>query len=201
MRRLTAAVSTTRGLAATLILMLAVGALTVGALAIFTDSQAVGGNSFTAGTIDISVTPSTSIVSYSGNMAPGDSVTDDAVVQNGGNLQLRYAISSAATDADGKALKDGLTLAVRTADLVTLDGACNQFDGTSLYSGDLDGGTTGKIVGDAAQGSHTGDRTLNAGSSETLCFRVALPTAASDSYQGATTTATFTFSAEQTANN
>jgi hypothetical protein len=37
--------------------------------------------------------------------------------------------------------------------------------------------------------------------SETLCFRVNLPLATGNGFQSATTTATFTFDAEQTANN
>jgi hypothetical protein len=56
-------------------------------------------------------------------------------------------------------------------------------------------------VGDASQGSQAGDRSLDAATSEILCFRVSLPSSTGNAFQGATTTATFTFSAEQTANN
>lgn len=167
--------------------------------AVFTDTQAVGSNTFSTGTIDISTTPTSALVTLTG-MAPGDTATDDVVVTNGGTLQMRYAISSSATNADAKALKDQLTLTIKTADINTVDGACNQFDGTQLYSGDLDS-TAGKLVGDSAQGSQAGDRTLNASATETLCFRVNLPSASGNAFQNATTTATFTFDAEQTANN
>ena len=199
MHRIAAAFTTTRGLTATLVLVLALGTLSFGALAIFTDSQSVGANSFTTGTVDISTTPATALVSYS-NMAPGDSVTDDIVVANNGSLALRYALTSAATNTDAKALKDQLTLTIRAADLTTPLLPCDNFDGLALYSGDLDA-STGALVGDSPPGAQTGDRTLAAGASETLCFRVSLPSATGNAYQDATTTATFTFDAEQTANN
>ena len=57
------------------------------------------------------------------------------------------------------------------------------------------------MFGDVAQGFQAGDRTLIAGASENLCVLVALPLATGNAYQSATTTATFTFNAEQTANN
>ena len=42
-------------------------------LAVFTDSAAVGSNSFTTGTVDISTSPTSALVTYSG-MAPGDKI-------------------------------------------------------------------------------------------------------------------------------
>ena len=167
--------------------------------ALFTDSQAVNGNTFTTGTVDISTVPTTALVTFS-SMAPGDSITDDIVVTNAGSLQLRYAITSTATNTDAKGLKDQLTMVVKTIDVTTPATPCDNFDGTQLYSGDVDG-TTGAIVGDTTAGSQAGDRTLAASASETLCFRVSLPSTSGDAFQNATTTATFTFSAEQTANN
>ncbi len=168
-------------------------------VAVFTDSASVGSNSFTTGTVDISTSPASALVTYSG-MAPGDLVTNPLVVTNAGSLQLRYAISSSATSTDAKGLKDQLTLTIKTIDVTTPGVPCDNFDGTQLYSADLDG-TTGALVGSNAQGSQAGDRTLNASASETLCFRVQLPSSTGNAFQNATTTATFTFDAEQTANN
>jgi hypothetical protein len=42
---------------------------------------------------------------------------------------------------------------------------------------------------------------LAAGASEVLCFRVSLPLSTGDTFQGANSDATFSFAAEQTANN
>lgn len=185
------------------VLMLAAGML-VGApwavtQAVFDDSATIGSNTFTTGTVDISTSPTSALVSYS-TMAPGDSTTQSLTVTNGGTLALRYAISSSATNADSKALKDALSLVIKTVDVTTPGTPCDNFDGTQLSSGDLDG-TNGKLVGDSAQGSHTGDRTLSASGSDTLCFRASLGSSTGNAYQNATTTATFTFSAEQTVNN
>lgn len=171
----------------------------IGGYALFADQANVGANAFDTGTIDISTNPTSAVVTFSA-MVPGDSVTSDLVVTNAGTEQLRYAVTSTATNSDSKGLKDELDLTIRTIDVTTPDSPCNDFDGTSLYSGDLDSGAGGLLIGDPAQGADTGDRLLNASANETLCFRVELPSG-STGPQGASTTATFTFSAEQTANN
>lgn len=177
--------------------------LTVGVLAgapwaithaVFGDSTTVSSNEFTTGTVDISLSPASALFTVS-NMAPGDSTTASLAVSNLGSLDLRYAISASATNSDAKGLKDQLSLTIKTAGT-----SCSAFDGAELYTGDLDG-TAGKLVGDGAQGFNAGDRTLAASGSETLCFRVSLPLSSGNSYQNATTTATFTFDAEQTRNN
>ena len=193
--------TTGRKLATSLVVLLAFAAMVVvGTLAVFTDTQDVDANTFSTGTVDISTSPASALVTYSA-MAPGDSVTNPLVVTNSGSLGLRYAIRSVATNTDGKGLKDLLSLTIKTVDVTTPASPCNDFDGTTLYTGDLDDGTGGKLVGDAAQGADTGDRALTAGSSETLCFRVSLAIGTGNAAQGATTTATFTFDAEQTKNN
>jgi predicted ribosomally synthesized peptide with SipW-like signal peptide len=185
-----------RGLLALLMVGATFISLTGGmlSLAIFTDQQQVTGNDFTAGTIDISVAPATALLSAT-TLMPGDTVNGSAVVTNAGTAQLRYAITGIATNADGLGLASQMTVTIRE-----LGTSCAAFDGTQLYSGTVPY-ATGNLVGDPAQGADAGDRTLNAGVSETLCFRATLPLATGDAYQGAATTMTFTFAAEQTANN
>jgi hypothetical protein len=133
-------------------------------------------------------------------MMPGDSVTQALTVNNDGSAELRYAVSASATDLDGAALKDQLTLTIKTVDTTTPGVPCDDFDGTQLYSGDVDG-ATGALIGDNSQGVQAGDRVVAAGASEVLCFQVGLPLATGNSAQNASTDATFTFDAEQTANN
>ena len=186
--------------AASVLLVLVLGAAwSRDALALFTAQAAAGPTTFTSATVQLSITPAGVVLSFSG-MTPGDSVTNSAVVTNSGSAALRYAITASATNADGKALKDQLVLTVKTIDATTPGTPCDDFDGTQLYTGDLDS-TAGTLVGDSTQGSQEGDRTMSAAASETLCFRAALPLATGSSFEGATTTATFTFHAEQTANN
>jgi hypothetical protein len=168
-------------------------------MALFTDSQGVPGNGFTTGTVDLTTAPASAVVTLN-NMAPGDVTTNSLVVSNGGTLPLRYAITSVATNPDAKGLKDQLVLDVKTVDVTTPGVPCDNFDGTPLATGDLDG-VGGAIVGNAAQGAQAGDRVLAPGVNETLCFRVSLPLATGNAFQAATTTATFVFDAEQTSNN
>jgi predicted ribosomally synthesized peptide with SipW-like signal peptide len=186
--------------ASVLALLALAAVMSVGTLAVFTDQESNASNTFSTGTIDLTIAPTSALVTYA-NMLPGDSVTDDIVVTNAaGSAALRYAISATATNPDSKGLKDQLTLVIRTIDATTPATPCDNFDGTQLYSGDLDS-TAGKLVGDSAQGAQPGDRSLGVGASETLCFRVSLPSTTGSSHTSATTTATFVFDAEQTANN
>jgi hypothetical protein len=181
-----------RGLAA---LLLAMSLATVGAgafsLAVFTDTKSVGANAFTAGTIVLGVNPASALLTASALM-PGDNVNGTLVVSNTGTGQLRYAMTSSSTNTDNKGLAGQMTLVVKE-----LGSGCSTFNGNTVYTGSLDGAA----FGSSAQGAQTGDRTLNAGSSETLCFRASLPLSTDNTFQGATTTTTFTFNAEQTANN
>jgi hypothetical protein len=75
--------------------------------------------------------------------------------------------------------------------------SCAAFDGTTIYTGALSAAAFGSNVA----GAQAGDRTLAGAASETLCFRASLALASGNAFQGATTTTTFTFDSEQTANN
>jgi hypothetical protein len=171
--------------------MVGAGAYT---LALFTDSAASGGNAFVVGTLAIGVNPTSALITLSG-MVPGDSTTGTLTVSSTGSATLRYAMTTSATNPDGKALRDQMTLVVKTKDTNTA--GCSTFNGSQLFSGTLAAGA----IGDPAQGGQAGDRTLAGGANEVLCFRAALPGSTGNAYAGAGTTATFTFSAEQTANN
>ena len=110
------------------------------------------------------------------------------------------SVTTATSDNPSKGLDQALQLVVRTKDSDT--SGCANGNGTVLYTGDLAGtATSRKLIGDAASGSQSGDRALAVNGSEVLCFRVSLPLSASNAVAGANTTATFTFDAEQTANN
>jgi hypothetical protein len=174
-------------LAALLALALVTGSLSAAALslAVFSDSQAVTGNAFATGTIDISTNPTTALFSVSG-MMPGATSSGTIVVANAGTGALRYAISSAVVT--GPTLAGQLQLSVYAGATCT---------GTALYSGALDVAA----VGSATQGAQAGDRTLAGGANETLCFKADLPLSTGNSFQGTATDVTFTFAAEQTANN
>jgi hypothetical protein len=170
----------------------AVSILTIGAgsisLAQFTDNDSSTW-AFTTGTIDINANPA--VLTAVSGMMPGDQSTQALTISNDGSGDLRYAMSVTATNALGGALQ----LAVKAQDA---GGGCAAFSGaTVLAATTLNGAGWGSSV----QGFQAGDRNLAAGTNEVLCFRVSLPLTAADTLQGASSAATFTFNAEQTANN
>ena len=74
--------------------------------------------------------------------------------------------------------------------------------GSVLYGPADLGSTMGtNVIGDPATGAQAGDRTLAASGGDTLCFRVELPLATGNAFQGLTTTPSFGFESEQTKNN
>lgn len=192
-----------------LLALLAVGALVASlssvafSLAYFTSSATVGSNTFTTGTIVLTTTPATTLLS-AGSLMPGDTITAPLVVASTGTDDLRYSISASSTNNDTKAINSQILISIRAHDVA--GNTCTAFDGAQLYGG-LNGAaitatTMTAIVGNPAQGPHTGDRPLTHGTSETLCFRASLPlTVTATGYQNATTTYTFQFDAEQTKNN
>ena len=171
-----------------------------GALSVFTDTASVPSNTFTVGTVDISTSPASALVTYNG-MAPGDKVTQPLTVSNAGSLELRYAVTSQATNTDSKGLRAQLDLRIKSGVTTCTNGGFDT-DGTLLYgAADLGGDPAIDVIGDPTQGADSGDRTLAASGSEVLCFQVALPSSTGSAYQNATTTATFNFEAEQTSSN
>lgn len=168
-------------------------------LALFTDQVSVPGT-FSSGAVSIDDVKIAALTLSTAGMLPGDTVTDDVVVSNDGSAQLRYALSTSSTNADAKALRTVLTLTVKTIDVTTPATPCNDFDGTSVLAATVLGVNTAGF-GNPSPGAQAGDRTLATAASETLCFRVTLPSGTGNAFQSATTTTTFTFDAEQTANN
>lgn len=189
---------------ASLTLAIALATIAVSATgAIFTETDPVGANAFSTGTIDLGQNPATAVVA-AGDMAPGDETTGRVDVTNDGSLELRYAVTST-TDEDTLASQLDLWVWDETAEADAGD-TCDATPGsgvtTYLYERGVLGSTAGThVIGDPAQGDDGGDRVLAATTSEVLCFHVALPLNTGSTFEGTSTTATFTFEAEQTANN
>lgn len=173
---------------------LVVGAVWGSSMALFTDTADSGTATFTSGTVDITATDASTSLSVA-DMAPGDAATAPITIGNAGTLDLRYAMTSAATG--DTALRAALTVTVKTG-VTTCSNAGFSADGTQIATGDLDT----VAFGDSAAGAQSGDRSLAAGASEVLCVQVTLPTGTSGTApQGKTASATFSFAAEQTKNN
>ena len=172
-------------------LLVMVGAV-VAALGMASNAIWADSDTFTAGSLDIATTPTATLLNLN-LAAPGSSTGGVALpVQNLGTLDLRYAVMVYADNADGKALRDTLVLTVKTKTA----NPCTTFDGTTLYTGSLNP-TGGLVIGNPATGEQAGDRTLTAGTSEVLCFKVDLPATAPNNVQAVSTSAVLTFLAEQ----
>ena len=155
-------------------------------LAIFTDTDTTNGT-FAAGTINIESSPTLDMTVPP--LLPGDSVTGEVVIDNLGTGEFRYAMTTVASGDLAPALQ--LEIRDEGTDCATFDGNVVRANGAL--------GTA--AFGNPLTGNDTGDRVLAASGTETLCFQVTLPLATDNTYQGDTAAATFTFAAEQTANN
>jgi predicted ribosomally synthesized peptide with SipW-like signal peptide len=184
---------------------LAAAAALVGGLtnALFTDSDAVGSNTFDFGTINLTTSATSAIWPALSNGMPGDRATGSLTVTNAGSGQLRYAVTGANTNSTTAA---ALNLCIGLRGGGACDFPYHNTDGTNttltddtqLFSGILN---TSALIGSNAQGAQGGDRTLAPSTSENLCFAVVAPLSTANGLQGLTNTATFTLDSEQTANN
>ncbi len=190
-----------RRLLAFLTLAMLVGSITTTAfsLAAFTSAAAASG-SLAAGTVVItadghtgaSVDPVTFTISSGlSAMKPGDSATGKIVVQNAGNLDFTYGVTlaTAANPPAGSTNTNDLAAALslivtRTAgNLAT----CPATPSGTVYS-----------AGPGIAGTIFSGHALAATAQETLCLYVTWNSGANDNnYQGAGTTATFSFLATQ----
>src|SRR4051812_13408476 len=150
-------------------LALALVSVTTGAssLAIFTDQVNNTGNSFATGTIDLTVSPSTTFFSVS-NMMPGDVSRKAVTVTNAGSSQLRWSVDSVSTSGTGN-LQDQLDAQIG----VMSSSSCATWDGVSPAP--------------AATGSFASigwtNQTLTASASTNLCFRVSLPLSTGNAFR------------------
>ncbi|MCZ6788971.1 MAG: TasA family protein [Chloroflexi bacterium] len=147
----------------------------------------------TTGAVEISASPTSAALSFSG-MAPGDSVTRPLTVSNDGSLPLRYAVTSKTSD---ETLAAQLEMTIKTNVTDCNDEGFDR-DGDAVHGpGDL--GSIGglDVVGNPSLGPDPGDRALEAFASEMLCIRVSLPLSAGNAYQGLSTVSTLSFIAEQ----
>ena len=168
--------------------VLAAGGLAM-SLAVFARQTAVD-QTFSVGTISLGVAPAGTLITFAG-MVPGNEVDGVLTIQNDGTGDLRYAMTADATDPDGKHLRDALQLEVERRT------GCSGPVLEVVYSGPI----ATAAFGNPAAGGDPGDRTLGSGASEVLCFRATLPVGADSLLQGATTTTTLTFVAEQVSGN
>lgn len=108
----------------TLAVLLVAALAGIATYAWFTDSAAVSGNTFTAGTLNIDITNQTPTMPFEfTNLAPGDTVTGTITVKNTGTLPLQYYgyitidTQTAGQDGDGANLADVLEMTFTPTDV------------------------------------------------------------------------------------
>ncbi len=190
-----------------LVALMAIGGLAalLGAAsqAIWTDSDAVGGNDFATGSVDLTAADTPTPMWNVAAAAPGTIETGEITVTNVGTLELRYAVTGGNTDATlaaGINLRIGLKVGAGCDPYHNSDGTLiTLVDDVQTFAGTLD---TAVLMGSTNPGPDAGDRTLTVpAGSEVLCFSVVLPLSAANALQSLSNTTTFTFDSEQTLNN
>ena len=166
--------------------LLIIALCAVGTWAYFMDTETSTGNSLSAGTLDLSWTNQEGVpLPFNVDaMAPGDTTEARISVNNTGNLQLRYAMTTDVISGTPMANQ----LQCRLYDYQT---------SVELYNGPL----SEAHIGNAAQGQQTGDRIVNGSSQDHLAIEITLPASTGNEFQGLSTNVTFNFIAEQTTNN
>lgn len=175
--------------------VLALAALSVGSLgmtiALFTDTE-TDDSTLDTGTIILDAAKIDALDLTTTNMLPGDDIISAVEVENDGTGELRYDLTSSAVDTsspNGAALYSALTVEVREIDVDTV--GCGSFDGAVIQAVEILGATNDLSL----------DRVLASAASETLCIQVVLPSGTDNTFQDASSVVTFSFAAEQTANN
>jgi hypothetical protein len=164
--------------------------------AAFGDNVTVGVNELSSGTVDV-VIGSRSVEIVGANLAPGDRAVGTIEIVNNGTLPLRYALVSTAT---GDPLGQWLAWDLWSA---TTPGQCRRANspGDLLASRLVLGSSTPTdqlaVLGDVGVGLDPGDRTIEPGSSDTICLAVVFELDAPDTLQGRRFEQSFTVVAEQ----
>lgn len=166
------------------------GAVWAGTFATFTDS-ATSESTFSTGTVNMELNDDTTdaytFASLStSNMKPGDVKYATLKVENAGSIASTYTMTSAESEAalSGE-LQLGAVVGAATCDATGYAAAVTLGTGIVIATGDLSAAAIAT------------PRALGATVSETLCFKVELPSATLDAFQGLTTTSTFTFALTQ----
>jgi hypothetical protein len=178
--------------------VIALGSLSTGAF--FTDQTSVDSADITTGSVKINTNPTTAATLdfAATNMAPGDSAYKKLQVLNDGSLALRYSADGSASAALGGQLEVTVYMLPTAATACTAGSVAAL---TPLFAPAPLGTGPTQLFGNPATGADTGDQVLSAGSQDGLCIVATLPTTTGNAFQDTTTTLSFHFDAEQTANN
>lgn len=167
--------------------------------ALFTDATTVPGAAVDTSNVVLELAPTARVFSFT--LAPGESFVTPLTVSNNGPLALRYAVRGNSDAADANFIAPRLRFTAKTG-VTTCTTPGFAASGTVIAGPVTAASTTGtNVLGSPTQGGQTGDRVLGPGASEVLCLQTTLPADQRGDIGGRSTTVTYTFAAEQTANN
>ena len=174
---------------AALATVLAAAGLTVASGADFTATAANPANTFTTGTLAVANSHGNAAILNASDLRPGDPPVSGTVdIENSGSLSAEFTLTRGTpADSDaGNPLSDKLDLVVRDCGAFTQGGApaCGPADGVLVYSGTLAGMDDAEALGE-----------FDGGEQHRFRFDVALDASAGNVYQGATSSAAFTWDA------
>ncbi|WP_251153647.1 TasA family protein [Cellulosimicrobium sp. Marseille-Q4280] len=155
--------------------------------ALFTDSEPVTGNDFTAGWMDLTAGTQTSAISAS-DMAPGDAIARPLTLTNGGTVDLTWSASVGLADPSplGGVLH-AITFPVQDS------AQCD--DGTDLLPLLMADPTIRPVS--PVEPNATAPRSLAAGEQTTVCLVVLMQRSVSSEHAGGEAELTWTFDATQ----
>jgi hypothetical protein len=155
-------------------------------LAAYSDSATSANTEFSTGSVTLGINPSTALFNVT-SMKPGDVFYAPLTVTNNGTLAATYAMTASASNVDLKGLAAVMIGEVRKTPSATCNSTTFAASGTTVAANALG----------LALLATSAPRSLAAGASEYLCFQVTLPLSVLNATQGATTTASFTFTSTQ----
>lgn len=158
--------------------LLAAVALTVGSGATFVSSSTNTGNSYESGTLTQTNSKANSAIFSLSNVKPGDAVVGKVTITNSGSLPATFALAENATN--GFTTKSNLTLRITTTAAPSV----------TVWSGTFGALTT---AGPLALGEFA------AGEAREYVFTVTLASAADNTEQGKSASATYNWNATQLA--
>jgi predicted ribosomally synthesized peptide with SipW-like signal peptide len=166
-----------------------------GTFAYWTDDAAIGGGTFTSGTLDLQVNGSDSATTTTLGMSatpmvPGNTSAEVLTIRNNGTAPLKYTLTGGLTGTDAAAYGTAAALRLTVVVNGTRSGTGNAATctgGSTVYGpAPLTAVTTTPIIG-----TRRGPLNPSTGS-EPLCFQITFDAAAPSSLQGKTASATFT---------
>jgi spore coat-associated protein N len=179
--RLSALAAHPRRTVAALAVVLAAVGITVGSGANFTASAANPSNTFTAGTLSIGSSSSSALFNAT-NLKPGDTVPGTVDIQNTGSLPGAFTLSTSHI-TDTSSLLGQLDLKIEDCGLWSGTTAPTCSGANVLYSGKAASVGTVNLSSFAANAKHR------------YQFNVTVPTAISNTFQGAGATVQFDWNA------